>query len=683
LLQEVCRITVEHGLLKMAWVGLYDESAKMIRPAVYWGYDEGHLCLHERLNTGALISVDASLFSNEERWRTCNDLGLNPKALPWQVEAQKGGCRSGVAFPLEVTGKHAGILVLYAADEGYFDPERVALLEQVARDVSFALENLEQEARRREAEEALRLQAQIIDQVHDSVISTNLDGNITSWNAGAVRLTGYSAAEALGKHISLLYPEEERVFLETSIIDPLRAQGRHEIDVRMRRKSGEDFFAHLSLSLLRDRRNTIVGMIGYSMDITEKRRALDALRESEMRFRQMAENIEEIFWTSNADFSEMLYVSPTYRKIWGRSCESLYRNPRSFMDAIHPNDRARVEAAVQHALQGAPWNEEYRIIHTDGSLRWVWDRSFPVLDQSGRVYRFVGITQDITQRKNSEDEIIQLNLDLERRVCERTAELDMVNRELELRNQEVERANRMKSEFLARMSHELRTPLNAIIGFSDLLREDEKIQTNPKHLRFLEHIRTGAHHLLQLINDVLDVSKIEAGRIELSMEEIAAAEALSEVLTMIKPLATSKNIKIESAVQNGVRVSADRVRFKQILYNLLSNAVKFTLENGSIWINSVQERNSVLLSVRDTGVGIAPEEQDAVFEEFHRVGTETRHSVEGTGLGLAITRRLVELHGGKIWVASEPGKGSCFSFTLPAPPRQVGAQAAEVPADAV
>lgn len=264
--------------------------------------------------------------------------------------------------------------------------------------------------------------------------------------------------------------------------------------------------------------------------------------------------------------------------------------------------------------------------------------------------------------------------ELEQRVKARTAELEAANKALEFQNREVERATQLKSQFLASMSHELRTPLNAIVGFSELLAEQTSGSLSDKQARFVGHVREGAKHLLQLINDILDLSKIESGLLELKAENFHISEAMPEVLSVVRPLAMAKKINIESTGQS-FAVHADRVRFKQILYNLLSNALKFTPDAGSVRVESSAEGELVRISVSDTGVGIRPEDQQLIFEEFRQAGETTRGVREGTGLGLAITKRLVERQGGTISVTSELAKGSCFSFTLPA-----GRSVPEVPA---
>src|SRR3984893_5670566 len=270
------------------------------------------------------------------------------------------------------------------------------------------------------------------------------------------------------------------------------------------------------------------------------------------------------------------------------------------------------------------------------------------------------------QIQEREAALQEAHRELEQRVQARTTQLAAANKKLELQNREVERATRLKSKFLASMSHELRTPLNAIVGFSDLLAEQTAGELNDKQKRFVNHIKQGSAHLLQLINDILDISKIEAGQLEYRCETFLVKEALPEVLSTIHPSAMAKNIEVQQKLRTDRPVYADRVRFKQILYNLLSNAVKFTPKGGRIEIDCFESDDQIGLSVTDTGIGIRIEDQKVVFEEFRQVEGKQGAVNEGTGLGLAITKRLVEQQGGQISLSSEPGRGSRFTFTLPA-----------------
>jgi signal transduction histidine kinase/DNA-binding response OmpR family regulator len=274
------------------------------------------------------------------------------------------------------------------------------------------------------------------------------------------------------------------------------------------------------------------------------------------------------------------------------------------------------------------------------------------------------VNEMLEQSQQRDGALQRAQRELEQRVQERTIQLAVANKELDLRNREVERATKLKSKFLANMSHELRTPLNAIVGFSDLLAEGSAGQLNDKQKRFVHHIKQGSAHLLQLINDILDLSKIEAGQLELRSEEFLVMDALPEVLSTINPLAMAKNILIEQRGETTSLIKADRVRFKQILYNLLSNAVKFTPKGGQIKIECVDDSDFVRVSISDSGIGIRPEDQRVIFNEFRQVEGSADGSQEGTGLGLAITKRLVEQQGGQISVQSELGKGSRFTFTL-------------------
>ena len=295
------------------------------------------------------------------------------------------------------------------------------------------------------------------------------------------------------------------------------------------------------------------------------------------------------------------------------------------------------------------------------------DETLRLLDEVASDISFALHTIDQEeQRRMAESEVRRLNEELEQKIRERTAQLADANSRLAQQNEELTRASRLKSEFLARMSHEFRTPLNSIIGFSDLLAEQGEGLLGEAYTGYVRRVSDGAQHLLALVNDILDLARIEAGRTDLRHEEFRAAEAISEVLSVTGPLAEVKKIIVRSDTPPTLCVYGDRTRFKQILYNLLSNAVKFTPVGGNVQVNAEPDRGEVRFCVSDTGIGIPREDHTSIFEEFRQVAPATHGVKEGAGLGLAITKRLVELHGGRIWVESTPGDGSRFFFTMPA-----------------
>jgi signal transduction histidine kinase len=239
-------------------------------------------------------------------------------------------------------------------------------------------------------------------------------------------------------------------------------------------------------------------------------------------------------------------------------------------------------------------------------------------------------------------------------------------REIREKSAQLEVANQHKSEFLANMSHELRTPLNAVIGFSEALSDQMFGEVNEKQLEYLKDIHESGRHLLSLINDILDLSKIEAGRMELDVSTFHLPTALSNAMTLIRERAQRHGIELGMEVDRELgEFSGDERKFKQIMLNLLSNAVKFTPDGGKVEVSAKKENGEIRVAVRDTGIGIAPEDQTAVFEEFRQVGRDRLKKAEGTGLGLALTKRFVELHGGAIRLESTPGKGSTFTVSLP------------------
>ena len=248
---------------------------------------------------------------------------------------------------------------------------------------------------------------------------------------------------------------------------------------------------------------------------------------------------------------------------------------------------------------------------------------------------------------------------LEQRIAEKTAHLQEANIALK-------RANKLKSEFLANMSHELRTPLNAIIGFAEVLRDKICGDLNEEQLDFVKDIHSSGYHLLQMINDILDLSKIEAGKMVLQHEVFPVTDAIQDVYHIIQGLADKKHLHLQTEIHPETKdIEADRVKFKQVLYNLLSNAIKFTSENGNIITKASIIDDTLQVSVTDSGIGMKPEDQEKVFKEFWQADNSFSRKYQGTGLGLALTKRIVEMHGGKIWFESEYEKGSTFCFTLP------------------
>jgi len=502
----------------------------------------------------------------------------------------------------------------------------------------------------RESEERFR---RLVDGVRDyAVLMLDPAGRIASWNQGAERIKGYKADEILGCHFSCFYPPEDvqngkpEHELKTAI-----AEGRYEEEGWRVRKDGTRFWANVVITTLTDGAGKLRGFSKVTRDITERRQAEQLLQESEDRYRKLFDNNPHPTWVFDRETLRFLAVNDAAVRKYGYSSDEFLK--MTIKDIRPPEDvpaMLRTVAGIRDGMESVgAWRHRLK----DGTDIDVEITSY-ALTFAGRPADVV-VAVDITQRKRDEAE--------KRRFLEKLA---ASNEQLELRNREVERATKLKSKFLANMSHELRTPLNAIVGFSDLLADGSPGELNDKQKRFVNHIKQGSAHLLQLINDILDLSKIEAGQLELRCEDFQVKDALPEVLSTIRPLAMAKNIQVHQQLEGDRAVYADRVRFKQILYNLLSNAVKFTPKDGRIDIDCAEKESEVCISVTDTGIGIRAEDQAVVFEEFRQIEETTNTGNEGTGLGLAITKRLVEQQGGKISLESELGKGSRFTFTLPA-----------------
>ena len=371
--------------------------------------------------------------------------------------------------------------------------------------------------------------------------------------------------------------------------------------------------------------------------------ALKSADRTEGRFRELTENLTQTcFYNLRADFSEMLFISPAYEEIWGRSLESVYANPTSFLDPVHPEDRDRVAQAVGDITE--PLELEYRLCAPDGSIRWINSKSSPVTDESGVIVRIAGIAEDITHRKLAEEAL------LESEAAVRAAK------------EAAERANEAKDQFLSRMSHELRTPMNAILGFAQLMQLDD---LSEEHSESVGRIVIAGKHLLTLINEVLDIANLQAGNLSLSVEPVSAHAVATESSSMIYALVQRYGHELEVDVEDGTdHLLADAQRLKQVLINLLSNAIKYNSAAGNIRVNGFGDGDIYRIEITDDGPGIPPDKLSRIFVPFDRLGAESG-SVEGTGLGLTVSKELVEAMGGHLKVRSKVGAGTTFSVELP------------------
>lgn len=501
----------------------------------------------------------------------------------------------------------------------------------------------------------------------DAVVSIDQYGRIVLVNDKAEEAFGYQREELLGQPIEILLPESVRELHVAHRAEYLRSprirpMGRG-LDLKGRREDGTEFPVEISLGFVEADGNPLI--TSFIRDVTEPKRAEALLRETERSYRTLVEQVPSVVYTAEyGESGRWYYVSPRIEAILGFTPEEWLADPDLWYEQMVPEDRERAMADDAHSrTTGEPLRSEYRLRARDGRVVWVRDEAEAVLDDEGIPAFHHGTLVDITLRKEAEDSVGRLAAALEERVRERTAELEEANRGLREARDVAERANRAKSEFLSRMSHELRTPLNAILGFGQLL---ETSTLPPDDVESVEQILKGGRHLLDLINEVLDIARIESRSLSLSLEPVSVDDVVHEVVDLILPLAAERGIELRLDSSDLSRfVLADRHRLKQVMLNLLANAVKYNREGGSVTVfYHLDLPDHLSVWVWDTGPGIAQEDRERLFFPFDRLGAD-RGGVEGTGLGLALTKALVEAMHGTIGVESELGRGSAFWISLP------------------
>ncbi|HEV2434627.1 MAG TPA: MASE1 domain-containing protein [Verrucomicrobiae bacterium] len=512
-------------------------------------------------------------------------------------------------------------------------------------------------AERRAAEYAMsesekRFRAVVEDQT-DLICRFTPDGLLTFVNEAFCRFHGRRSDELIGTNFFQTLSEEDAA-VPLSYINSLPAdEPVVSFDHRLHAPNQVVVWHQYRIRRLFQEKGGTREFQAVIQDITQRKRSEQALRASEEKYRSLIDHIPDVVWTADAN-RNLIYISGNVAEVSGFGCEEFLDPGRQFwMDQIHPEDAAHVRQAYQKLFSsGEKFDVEYRFRRKDGGWIWLHDRAFDTRLCEG-IMCANGIFKDITQRRQAEAA-------------------------LQHAKDAAESANLAKSRFLANMSHELRTPLNAIIGFSEILADKTFGEMNNRQLKYCNNILNSGRHLLQLINDILDLAKVEAGRVELMCHTFNVAKALSDVQTIVKTLANKKHINLDFYTASDLPpLFADEAKFKQVMYNLLSNAIKFTPDGGKVLVTAAIQHDAnadggpanelLRVAVTDTGIGIKVGDQERVFNEFEQVDSSYGRQQQGTGLGLALTKRLIEMHGGRIWVESEgvEGKGSTFTFLIP------------------
>jgi PAS domain S-box-containing protein len=511
---------------------------------------------------------------------------------------------------------------------------------------------------RKQAEAALlkagALQSAIFNSANFSSIATDAKGVIQIFNVGAERMLGYTAAEVMNKITPADISDPQEVIarakalsveLSTPITPGFEAlvfkasRGIEDIyELTYIRKDGSRFPAVVSVTALRDDQDAIIGYLLIGTDNTarklveEERKKLDQrLRDQQFYTRSLIEsNIDALMATDPQGI--IIDVNKQVEALTGCTRDELIGAPfKSYF-----TDPERAEACIKLVLSEKKVTDyELTACDRDGKKTEVSYNMTTFYDRDRRLQGMLATARDVTERKRFE--------------------------------QSLQEANRMKSEFLANMSHELRTPLNGIIGFTEFLFDEKPGPLKPKQKEYLGDVLSSARHLLQLINDVLDLAKVEAGKMELHPETFPVHKAVEEVAAVIKGIANKKHISVGIEIGAGLdAVKLDEHKFKQVLYNLLSNAVKFSDDGGQVSVKARRlDTQQFEVRICDTGIGIKAEDINRLFTEFEQLDSGTARRFEGTGLGLALTKKIIEFQGGRISVESQPGKGSVFTVVLP------------------
>lgn len=668
LIKKLCRIIKEYGGYRLALVGYAEQDEeKTVKVVAQAGYEEDFLekvrltWADTEAGIGplgtAIRSRNISIFKN---------IAFGEYPAPWREAALKRGYASAIGLPLYSGKDFLGALAIYSSDAFAFDEEEVKLLRELADDMAFGIMTIRSREVHKAAEQSLHASEiryrRLFEAARDGILILDHEtGMIMDVNPFLVKMLGYSREQFLGKPIwgigffkdiaankSNFAELQQKEFIQYENMPLETAHGRL-INV--------EFLSHV----YQVGDNKVIQC--NIRDITERKQAEDTLRTLSSRHQAILAAVPDIVMETDINKVYLWANQAGYEffgdDLLGKEASFYFEGEQNTYDKVRP----LFNGSENNTIYVESWQRR-----KDGKKRLLAWWSRVLKDAQGNVTGALSTARDITERRRAEEE-------------QQKAEIAAIA---------AKAANKAKSDFLANMSHELRTPLNSVIGFSEILHDEMFGTLNEKQKEYINDILISSRHLLSLINDILDLSKVESGKMELELDRFPLKSIIDTSLTMLKEKAMKHRIKLSCDIEPeaNIEIEADERKIKQIMFNLLSNAVKFTPDGGSVRVSArkgirdqgsgiggenlkpipqppAPDRDFIEISVTDTGIGIKPEDMPKLFKEFSQLETTCTKKFEGTGLGLALSKRLIELHGGTIWVESEFGRGSEFRFVLP------------------